>query len=138
MATVSHRSASPGTGRFHAFLLAATVPLFFGAWLGDYAYWRSYQVEWSNFASWLLVGALVFGGGALLFAVIDRVRGVRTPVLLLLQLLTWGLGFFDALIHARDAWAVMPTGLVLSAIVAVLAAVSAWVAFASLRAGDRA
>jgi uncharacterized membrane protein len=137
MATLADRARSSAPGRFHTFLLAATVPLFLGVLLSDYAYWTTHEIEWSNFASWLLVGALVFGGGALLFAVIDLLRGMRAFVLLLLQLATWITGFVDALIHARDAWAVMPTGLVLSAIVAVLAAVTTWIAFSTLHRGDR-
>lgn len=137
MSPVTYRSGSSTPGRFHAFLLASTVPLFVGALLSDYAYWRSHQIEWSNFASWLLAGGLVFGGGAVLFAVIDMVRGRRALVLLMLQLLTWGVGFVDALIHARDAWAVMPTGLALSAIAALFAAITTWIAFSTLRGGDR-
>jgi hypothetical protein len=38
-------------------------------------------------------------------------------------------------VHARDAWAVMPTGMLLSALAALLAIASAWLAFARLRAG---
>jgi uncharacterized membrane protein len=38
--------------------------------------------------------------------------------------------FVNALMHARDAWASMPIGLVLSVIVAVLACVATWLGFA--------
>ena len=48
---------------FHAVMLAATVPLFLGALLSDWAYWRTYHIQWANFSSWLLAGALVFGYG---------------------------------------------------------------------------
>jgi hypothetical protein len=48
---------------------------------------------------------------------------------------TWLVGFFDALYHARDAWAIMPMALVFSVIVVVLAFVATWIGFASLRAG---
>lgn len=121
---------------FHAFVLAATVPLFLGALLGDWAYWSSYQIEWANFASWLIVGGLVFGAVALLLAVVDLFRGGRLFYTLVLAA-TWILGFINALHHARDAWAVMPTGLVLSVLVAVLACVATWIGFSSLRAGGR-
>ena len=125
-------------GRFHAFVLAAMVPLFLGAWLCDFAYWSSHQIEWSNFASWLTAGGLVFGAVALLCALVDIARaGARgaSLTLALLLLVTWVLGFINALVHARDAWAVMPTGLILSVIVALLACVSAFVGFTHLRAG---
>ena len=48
---------------------------------------------------------------------------------------TWAAGFFDALHHARDAWAIMPTAMVLSVIVAVLAFAATWIGFSGLRAG---
>lgn len=123
----------------HAILLAGTVPLFLGALLSDYAYWRSYQIEWSNFASWLIAGGLVFGGLALLCALIGLAggrRGRRPIVYTVLLLMTWVLGFVNALVHARDAWAVMPAALLLSVLVAVLACAATWIGF-FLRTGGR-
>lgn len=121
----------------HAFLLAATVPLFLGAALSDFAYTSTYQVQWINFSSWLIVGGLVFGGAALVWALAgllrsDR-RGGRFVVSFLLMLVTWVLGFINALIHARDAWASMPTGLILSLVVAVLASAATAISFSTLR-----
>lgn len=129
-----HRPIHP----FHAVMLASIVPLFLGALLSDYAYWTSHQVEWSNFASWLIAGGLVFGAVALLFAVIGLIRGRRGLGYTLALALTWLLGFLNSLIHARDAWAMMPTGLVLSAVIAVLACAVTWMGFSSLRAGGAA
>src|SRR3546814_1099584 len=60
----------------HAVLLAGTVPLFLGTLLSDWAYWSTYEVQWINFASWLVVGALLFAGYALLWAVIDFFREI--------------------------------------------------------------
>jgi uncharacterized membrane protein len=136
MAMLAERAGASGIGRFHAFLLAAVVPLFVGALLADYAYWSSYQVEWSNFAAWLLVGGLVVGALALLAGVFALLRGARPLPLLLLQAATWATGLFASLVHARDAWAVMPTGMWLSALAAILAIASAWLAFSRLPAGD--
>ncbi len=36
-------------------------------------------------------------------------------------------GFINALVHAKDAWAAMPTALILSVIVFLLALVAAWI-----------
>jgi uncharacterized membrane protein len=122
----------------HAFLAGATVPSFLGAALADYAYYSSSQVQWINFASWLIVGGLTFGAVALVCGALGlRRRGSATPALagFLVLLAMWILGVFNALIHARDAWASMPTGLVLSTLVALLSAVAAWLCFASLRPG---
>ena len=37
-------------------------------------YASSYQVQWINFSSWLIVGGLVFGGAALVCALVDLFR----------------------------------------------------------------
>lgn len=135
----SLRARAPG--RWQAFLLAAALPLFLGALLGDYAYWSSHEVQWSNFASWLVAGGLVFLGIALacaLAALLRAQRRVGRPFVYFgLLLATFVLGFINALVHARDAWAVMPTGLVLSLVVTVLVVVATWMAFASLSDASR-
>lgn len=123
----------------HVVLLAGTIPLFLGALLSDIAYGRTYHVQWTNFASWLIAGGLVFGGVALLFALVGLVRAdrgrARYAVYFVLLLATWIVGFINELIHAKDAWASMPTGLVLSAIVTVLACVTTWVGLTARRSG---
>lgn len=124
----------------HAVLLAGALPLFLGALLSDIAYAQSYQVQWTNFASWLIAGALVFSGFALLWALIDLLRADRRGrgriIYFGLLLATWILGLCNALVHAKDAWAAMPDGLILSVIVALLAVAATWAGFASVRAGD--
>ncbi len=121
----------------HAVLLASTVPLFVGALLGDLAYARSYEVQWLDFASWLLAGALVFCGAALLWSIVEVLRadrrGQRPVGYALLLLVTFVVGFVDALVHAKDAWASMPEGLILSIITAVFALSATWIGFSSLR-----
>ena len=123
----------------HAVLLAGSIPLFLGAALCDAAYASTYEIQWNNFASWLLVGALFSSGFALIFLIVDlfradrRVRGIGIYGVILLA--TWLVGFFNALMHARDAWASMPAGLVLSVIVTVLACVATWFGFYASRIG---
>ena len=118
----------------HAVLLAGTVPLFLGVLLGDIAYVSSYEVQWKNFASWLSVGGLVFGGFALLWALIGLFRtDKRGWFYFLLLLASWVVGFVDALVHAKDAWASMPEGLILSAIVTALAITATAFGFSSFR-----
>ncbi len=123
----------------HAMLLAGTVPLFLGALLSDIAYYNSFQIQWANFAAWLIAGGLLFAGLALLFALgnlIGAQRKAGRPVLyFLLLLVTWVIGLINAFEHAKDAWAVMPTGLVLSTVVAVLAVITAWLGLSNLRSG---
>ncbi|API60587.1 hypothetical protein BSL82_15890 [Tardibacter chloracetimidivorans] len=125
----------------HAVLLAGGLPLFLGGLLSDIGYAASYQIQWTNFASWLIAGALVFSGLALLWALVDLIRARRRTgrvlIYFVLLLATWVLGFINALVHAKDAWASMPTGLILSAINVILMLAAVWIGFASLRAGDR-
>ena len=125
-------AASATTRPLHAFFLAATVPLFLGAALSDYAYAKSHEIQWANFASWLIAGGLVFGACALLCAVSALRRREAALPGVLLVLATWLLGFLDALIHARDAWATMPTGLVLSVVATLLACIATWRGFSTL------
>ncbi|MGY2264515.1 MULTISPECIES: DUF2231 domain-containing protein [unclassified Pseudomonas] len=126
-------------GPLHATLLAGTVPLFLGALLSDIAYYQTYQIQWSNFAAWLIAGALLFCGLAGLFALVNLLRADRKAgrptVYFLLLLGTWALGLVNAFEHAKDAWAVMPSGLVLSAVVTLLACVTTWVGLTNLRSG---
>lgn len=126
-------------GPLHAMLLAGSVPLFLGALLSDIAYFNSFQIQWSNFAAWLIAGGLVCCGLALLFGLVNLVRaehkGGRATLYFVLLLATWVLGLVNAFEHAKDAWAVMPSGLVLSVIVTALAAVAAWTGLSNLRSG---
>lgn len=124
-------------GPLHGILLAGTVPLFIGALLSDLAYFETYQSQWSNFAAWLLAGGALFSGLAMLFALANLIRAPhkagRPTVYFLLVLVTWVLGVINSFEHAKDAWAVMPAGLILSVITAVLASVAAWLGLSNLR-----
>lgn len=125
-----------------AIFLAAALPLFVGAMLGDLAYASSFQVQWKNFASWLLVGGLAMSLVALIWGVADFVRevgdrGTRRMVYVVVLLAMWVLGFMNALVHAGDAWGSMPMGLILSIIIAVLSITAVWIGFAGYRDGRR-
>lgn len=139
MADPEYRTVHRGLHPVHAVLLAGSLPLFLGALLSDLAYWSSQEIQWSNFASWLIVGGLGFGGFALLCAVIGLFRSAnrqgRPLVYVLLLLAMWLLGLINAFTHARDAWAIMPTALILSVIVAVLAVAATGLGFYGYRAG---
>jgi len=113
--------------RMHAVFASSSVPLFLGALLSDWAYSGSYQIQWVNFAAWLIAGGLLIAGPALLWGAVDVLRSSadrhrRSLLYLTLLLATFVVGFINALIHGEDGWAAMPTGLILSAVVVVLAA----------------
>ena len=130
MATASNRNYAIAIHPVHATLLASAVSLFLGGLLSDLAYASNFQIQWSNFAAWLLAGAMVFIGFALLWAVIDLLRArprQRSRFLYVLALaIVFVVGLIDSFIHARDAWAVMPAGLILSVIVTLLAVGATW------------
>lgn len=141
MATASSSSRGTGIHPVHAVLLASSLPLFVGALLGDWAYSVTYEVQWINFAAWLITAALLFAGSALIWAAVDLVRAdVRKNRLRMLYTLgllaTFVVGLFDALIHAGDAWTTMPAGLTLSLVASLLALASVALGFSTLRAGD--
>lgn len=122
----------------NAMFLAFPLPFFLGALLSDFAYQGTFQIQWANFSSWLIVGGLVGGGFALLGALVDlfRFRTVRSLwpfVYFIVLLVMWALGFVNALVHAKDAWATMPEGLYLSAVTALLALVATWIGYSGYR-----
>jgi uncharacterized membrane protein len=125
---------------FHAALLAGTVPLFLGALLSDIAYASSYEIQWSNFAAWLIVGGMVLAGFALLWALIELIRSRRgwRPATFVMLVVVFVLGLIDSFIHARDAFGSMPDGLVLSVVTALAAIAATGFGFASLRQGREA
>jgi uncharacterized membrane protein len=123
-----------------ALLLAGSVPLFLGVLLSDIAYANSDQVQWKNFASWLNAGALLLSGLALLWSVIALVGARRRPDAVrsfLLLLAGWVLGFVNSLIHAKDAGATLPEGLVLAVLAFALVAVAGFLEMRADRLGVR-
>ena len=106
-------------------LLGAANAFLVSGLLSDWSYSGSTEIQWKNFAGWLIIGGLVFTGLALLWTLVDLVRlplgrGPRLVAFVLL-LAAFVLGIVDELVHAKDAWASMPEALILSGVVAVLA-----------------
>lgn len=121
----------------HVVLLAGTVPLFLGGVLTDIAYFNTYEVQWKNFASWFLVGGLLLCGLTALWELVALLRvgrrQRRSAIHLLLLLAAFVLGLVNAFVHAADAWASMPQGLILSVISTALLFAALWLAIASPR-----
>ena len=125
----------------HAILLAFPLPLFAGALLSDFAYRATFHIQWANFSSWLIAGGLVGGGFAALWALINLFRRGpahkgRMIVYFVVLAVMWVLGFINALVHAKDAWATMPEGLYLSAITTLLALIAAWIGYSGFHTGE--
>jgi uncharacterized membrane protein len=124
----------------HAILLAFPFPLFLGALLSDLAYWSTFEIQWANFAQWLNAGGLLGGAFVLIWAFVNLFRGTarkgRRVGYFVVLLVMWVLGFLSALVHGKDAWAIMPEGLYLSAITALLALIASWIGYSGFRAGE--
>jgi uncharacterized membrane protein len=123
----------------HAIFLAGTLPLAMGALLGDITYSRSFEIQWKNFASWLVVAGLVLNAIVAVWAVIDFARlrndrGSRRIAYLVLVGAASVLGLVNALVHAGDAWQSMPTGAYLSGLVGILLVAATWLGFSDYRA----
>lgn len=115
-------------------LVGALFPLTLGAMFSDWAYSSTYQIQWLNFADWLIAGSLVFAVPALLwslFGLLVRQGPGKLFVLMLAAIVI--VNFLNALTHAKDAYATMPTGLILSVIGTLLALAVGWIGFS----GDR-
>lgn len=134
MAAISASGSERPLHPLHAILLAFPLPLFLGALISDFAYRSSFQIQWSNFSSWLLAGGLLAGSFAVLWALVDLIRSgtarrKRAAIYFLVLLAMWVLGFINALVHSKDAFAIMPEALYLSAIATILALIAAWMGY---------
>ena len=118
--TFYRRSLHP----LHGMLLGAANAFLISGFLSDWTYAGSTEIQWKNFAGWLIIGGLVFTGLALLWTLVDLVRlraAAPRLVVFVLLLAAFVIGIVDELVHAKDAWASMPEALILSGVVAVLA-----------------
>lgn len=116
----------------HLLLVTSAFPLFLGALIADIAYSRTYEIQWTNFASWLVAGALVFALVGLVWALVSLLTPTartRTRFIYVgLLALTCVLGFVNSLVHAMDAWQKMPQALVWSVLCVVSIGTTLWFA----------
>jgi uncharacterized membrane protein len=114
-------------------LLPIPIVCFVGTVMTDLAYSASTNMMWLDFSSWLLLAGLIAGGVAGLFLTIDFVRAGRgrtraLTVHFVLLFAAWVVEIFNSFVHTRDGWtAVVPTGLTLSIIAAILALIAGWI-----------
>jgi uncharacterized membrane protein len=141
--------ATIGGVPLHAMLVPFPIAGFTGALLCDIAYLQSDgQVQWVNFAAWLLAFGEFFGVIAALFGLFDLLRTPRgaRPTSAWLHFLgsatTLTLGLFNNFVHARDGWtSVVPTGLTLSVLTVIALIVTGFLghrlAYVHQRGGNR-
>jgi Predicted membrane protein len=121
----------------HPMLVPFPIACFVGALITDIVYWRTAEIMWATFSAWLLTAGLAIGALAALFGLIDflgsraiRARGVAWAHMIG-NILVLGLSLINAFVHSRDAWtSVVPTGLVLSAVVVLILLFTGWMGWA--------
>jgi uncharacterized membrane protein len=117
----------------HPMLVPFPVVCFTLALLTDIAYWQTSNLMWLHFSEWLLFVGLVAGVFAGLAGAVDllassEIRAQRPAwphaignVIVLV------LAFINNLVHTGDGWtAVVPYGLILSAVTVLLLLVTGW------------
>ncbi len=124
-------SVSLARNPIHDILIISAFPLFLGQFSSDWAYSSTGHVQWLNFAAWLNAGALLFAGIALLWAGMRLIKAERRHMssyrlYVILLASTFVTGFINALVHAKDAWATMPEGLILSSVTLLLMLAVLW------------
>ena len=117
----------------HVILSAYPIACFTGAFLTDLAYAATYEMQWANFSAWLIVVGLMMGVLAGVAGLVEAVLTRKSPRRRLGwrhglgNLLVLALSLWNAFVHSRDAYtSVMPLGITLSAIVAVLVVLTSW------------
>lgn len=118
---------------FYAALVQFPIVCFFGALVTDIVYWKTAEFLWVTFSVWLITAGLVMAGFAFLAGLVDlarsrRVRFMRFSwVQILGHLAAALLSLLNVLVHSRDGYtAVVPEGLLLSALVVLILLVTGW------------
>ena len=137
MTTVELNRAGATLHPIHAILLAFPLALFSSALISDVAYLRTAVIQWSNFSAWLITGALVFGGLALAWGIVNAVfprRATRGRALAFVAAVAvmWIAGLINAFQHSHDGWpSVGALGLTLSIISSLFAVIAAAIGYSS-------
>jgi uncharacterized membrane protein len=120
-----------GARPVHPIFVPLVAAFLLGAFVTDILYVETLLGMWETFSIWLLTAGLLIApiaGIALLFDLIVRRRTFRPAWFrILVGVIGAVLSLFNAFIHSRDGYtAVVPTGLTLSAIVAVTIVILGW------------
>jgi uncharacterized membrane protein len=124
-------ATATGSGRIsrplHPFFVSLGGALLMAALVTDAMYVDNALMQWANFSAWLITGGLILALVAAIVLIIDFALGRGGPIRWLdfgLLAIAAVLSIVNVFIHTRDAWtSVVPSGITISAIVAVLLAV---------------
>jgi len=131
-------SADPGSvslgGRpLHAMLVPIPIVCFAATLITDIVYWQTAAMLWADMSAWLLLVGLIVSLFAAPAGIIDffgdpHIRKLRAAWIHGIGNITaLILSIFNCLIHTRDAYtSVVPSGLILSALVVAILLVTGW------------
>jgi uncharacterized membrane protein len=132
-AGLPHSTARIGAHPIHPILVPFPLVCFVGTLLTDLMYWRTAEMMWADFSAWLVTVGVIMGWLAAIAGLIDflgnRVVRVQPPAWphVIGNAIVLILATFNMLVHGRDAWtSVVPTGLVLSAVVVAILLFTTW------------
>jgi uncharacterized membrane protein len=144
-------TARIGGHPIHPMLVPIPIVCFVGTLITDLVYWKTATIMWADMSAWLLTAGLVVSVFVVLAGLIDflgnrRIRALRSAWIHVLgNAIVIILSIFNAFVHSRDAYtSVVPTGLILSAVVVLILLVTGWNGWAmvyrhgvGVSAGDR-
>jgi uncharacterized membrane protein len=114
-------------------LVPIPMVCFAGALASDVTYWRTAAMQWANISAWLLVIGLIVTVFAVVAGMMDllkdrHIRSLRAAwVHVVGNAIALVLSIVNALVHSRDAYtSVVPSGIVLSALVVIILLITAW------------
>ena len=117
----------------HPMLVPFPIVCFVGTLITDIAYSATANMIWADFSAWLVTVGVIMGVLAAIAGLIDflgnRLIRAQRPAWphVLGNILMLVLATFNVFVHGRDAWtSVVPTGLILSAIVVLILPVTGW------------
>jgi len=117
----------------HPMLVPIPIACFVGTLVTDLVYWKTATIVWADISAWLLTVGLVVSVFVVLAGLIDfvgdrRVRELRPAWIHAIgNTLVIVLSIVNAFVHSRDAYtSVVPTGLILSAVVVLILLVTGW------------
>jgi uncharacterized membrane protein len=114
-------------------LVPVPIVCFVATLVTDIVYWQTAKMLWADMSAWLLLAGLIVSVFAAAAGLIDfigdrRIRELRAAWIHGLgNAIALLLAIFNAFIHTRDAYtSVVPTGLMLSALVVLILLVTGW------------
>ena len=117
----------------HPMLVPFPIACFVGTLLTDLVYWATANMQWAVISTWLLTVGLVVALFAVIAGLIDFLGDVRIRNLRAVWVHAIGnavaliLSIINGFIHSRDGYtSVVPTGLLLSALVVLILLVTGW------------